>query len=59
MAKNQCVCDIAASEKFTLKAMNNLAFVLNSQGKYVEAEAMYRGTLAKIQDILGDNHPYT
>ncbi|KAK3944179.1 nucleoside phosphorylase domain-containing protein [Diplogelasinospora grovesii] len=50
----------------TLGSMNNLAGVLNSQGKYdnsqgkyEEAEQMYRQTLELREKVLGPEHPST
>ena len=43
----------------TLTSMNNLALVLNSQGKYEEAEQMHRQTLALSESELGKKHPST
>ena len=43
----------------TLTSMNNLALVLNSQGKYEEAEAMHRETVATREKVLGREHPDT
>ena len=43
----------------TLTTMNNLALVLNRQGKYVEAEAMNRQTLEITEEVLGKTHPDT
>jgi hypothetical protein len=40
-------------------SMNNLAAVLNSQGKHEEAEAMHRQTLAQREKVLGSEHPDT
>jgi tetratricopeptide (TPR) repeat protein len=39
--------------------MNNLAVVLDSQGKCEEAEAMNRQTLARYEKVLGHEHPDT
>ncbi|MCJ1443150.1 MAG: hypothetical protein MMC23_003648 [Stictis urceolatum] len=39
----------------TLISMNNLALVLNRQGKYEEAEAMHRQTL-DLKEVLGPQH---
>jgi tetratricopeptide (TPR) repeat protein len=39
--------------------MNNLAIVLNKQGKYDEAETMHRQTLAMKEKVLGKEHPDT
>jgi tetratricopeptide (TPR) repeat protein len=43
----------------TLMSINNLALVLSSQGKYKEAEAMYRQTLALREKVLSKEHPDT
>ena len=43
----------------TLTSTNNLALVLNSQGKYEEAEKMHRQTLAMEEKVLGAEHPST
>jgi tetratricopeptide (TPR) repeat protein len=40
-------------------SMNNLAGVLDRQGKYEEAEAMHRQTLATSEKVLGREHPST
>ena len=37
----------------TLTSMNNLALVLNDQGKYEEAEEMHRQALALYETVLG------
>jgi hypothetical protein len=42
-----------------LTSMNNLAEVLNSQGKYEVAEAMHKQTLATREKVLGKEHLYT
>jgi tetratricopeptide (TPR) repeat protein len=39
--------------------MNNLASLLESQGKYDEAEPLHRQTLALRKKILGPEHPST
>ena len=39
--------------------MNNLALVLDSQGKYSEAETMYRQMLVMSEKVLGAEHPDT
>jgi Flp pilus assembly protein TadD len=44
---------------YTLTSMSNLAGVLASQGKYDEAEAMNRQTLAWRKEVLGHEHPNT
>ena len=40
-------------------SMNNLAGLLESQGKYDEAEPMYYQTLALREKVLGKEHPST
>ena len=42
-----------------LASMNNLALVLNKQGKYEEAEAMHRQGLELSEKVLGKEHPNT
>jgi tetratricopeptide (TPR) repeat protein len=41
----------------TLSSMNNLPLVLRSQGKYEEAERMYRRALELSEEVLGQKHP--
>jgi Tfp pilus assembly protein PilF len=43
----------------TLTTMSNFALVLNSQGKYAEAESMNRQTLELKEEVLGKTHPET
>jgi Flp pilus assembly protein TadD len=43
----------------TLTSMSNLASVLRSQGKYEEAEAINRQTLAQGEKVLGPEHRFT
>ena len=43
----------------TLTSMNNLALVLNRQGKYEEAGQMHREVLRIMQKVLGMEHPHT
>ena len=43
----------------TLTSMGNLAGVLDSQGKYEEAESINRQTLVQREKVLGPEHPYT
>ncbi|WP_130758759.1 tetratricopeptide repeat protein, partial [Microcystis aeruginosa] len=42
--------DVAAS-------LNNLAGLYKSQGRYTEAEPLYREALDLRKRLLGDNHP--
>jgi len=39
--------------------MGNLAIVLETQGKYAEAEQMYRQVLELMERGLGNEHPTT
>lgn len=41
---------------YTLTSMNNLALVLNGQGKYKEAEEVNRWTLELKEMVLGREH---
>ena len=43
----------------TLSSINNLASVLDSQGKYEEAEVMHRWALKGLEKVLGPEHPHT
>ena len=43
----------------TLNTMNSLAVAYNHQGKYREAEILYKQCLAKRKIILGESHPHT
>ena len=54
-AKCLAICLKAAGEAHpdTARAYNNLAGNLNSQGKYAEAEALYRKALAIWSEVAG------
>jgi Tfp pilus assembly protein PilF len=41
----------------TLTSVNNLGLVLESQGKYDEAEAMHRRALGGLERVLGREYP--
>jgi hypothetical protein len=41
----------------TLKSMSDLATSLYDQGRYIEAEAIYRETLQLEETVLGKDHP--
>ncbi len=43
----------------TFTSMNNLANILDNQGKYEEAEQMHRQTLELKEKVLGKVHPDT
>eukprot|EP00435_Cladocopium_sp_Y103_P064679 s1011_g26.t1 len=45
--------------RVTLIAVNNLAFVLQNLGRFSEAEALHRRSLAGKEAQLGANHPST
>jgi Flp pilus assembly protein TadD len=44
---------------WTLASMNSLAVVLDSQGKYAEAEGVHRQALELTEKVLGVEHPWT
>jgi tetratricopeptide (TPR) repeat protein len=43
----------------TLAALYNLALAIKSQGRFAEAEQMYRDGLAIQRRVLGSEHPNT
>jgi hypothetical protein len=43
----------------TLTTVSNLGSLLDSQGKYEEAEAMHRRSLEGYEKVLGHEHPHT
>ncbi|KAK9386009.1 hypothetical protein V1515DRAFT_587668, partial [Lipomyces mesembrius] len=43
----------------TLRSMNNLAGLFDSQGKYEAAEPLYKETLRLRKNVLGEEHPDT
>ncbi len=43
----------------TLTSMNNLAALYRAQGRYGEAEPLYRETLQLSREVLGPRHPNT
>jgi tetratricopeptide (TPR) repeat protein len=43
----------------TANSMNNLAFLLDAQGKPAEAEPLCQRALAIYEKALGPEHPYT
>jgi len=43
----------------TLNSINNITLVLDSQGKYTEAEAMHREALEGYEKVFGRDHPST
>jgi tetratricopeptide (TPR) repeat protein len=43
----------------TANSYNNLAFNLNAQGRYKEAQESYQKALAIFRKVLGEEHPYT
>ncbi|KAH8881765.1 TPR-like protein [Thozetella sp. PMI_491] len=52
--------DVSGNEHpHALTTMYKLASGLNSQGKYEEAEPIYRKTLEFHRHVLSDKHPYT
>ncbi len=55
----QCRELFGADHPFTLRAMLNVAQMLNAQRKLPEAEAMFDRTLADFRRVFGDDHPET
>ncbi|MEE8176619.1 MAG: tetratricopeptide repeat protein, partial [Acidobacteriota bacterium] len=62
-AEKQFLAAVGEAENFGPKdprlaqSLNNLAGLYNSQGKYAEAEPLYRRALAIAEAILGPEHP--
>eukprot|EP00957_Ditylum_brightwellii_P001452 113382-Ditylum_brightwellii.AAC.1 len=52
----QCLCEIDPDD---LIGKNNLACALNGQGKYAEAEALYRQCWELMKKTLGEHHQDT
>jgi hypothetical protein len=50
---------LGAEHPRTLISVNNLASLYNSQGRYGEAEPLYRRALAARERVLGAEHPRT
>ena len=42
-----------------MRSLNNLAVLLQAQGRYGEAEPLYRWALAICEAELGPDHPHT
>jgi len=54
------ICEaVGAAHPSTLTSMNNLANVLDNQGKYEQAEEMHRQALRLKETVLGKEHPST
>jgi len=47
------------TDQDTLTSINNLAFLYNSQGRYGEAEPLYKRCLQLSEEVLGPKHPDT
>jgi hypothetical protein len=43
----------------TLISLNNLALLYRAQGRYSEAEPLYREALQASREVLGPRHPNT
>ena len=43
----------------TLTSINNLAFLYESQGRYGEAEPLYKRFYQLSEEVLGPKHPFT
>ncbi len=50
---------LAPTDPKMLAFMNNLAALYRAQGRYAEAEPLYRTVLEKSRAVLGDDHPDT
>ncbi|MEM9667087.1 MAG: tetratricopeptide repeat protein, partial [Bacteroidota bacterium] len=58
------VCELAeqalgAKHPSTAGSLNNLAHLYQSQGRYAEAEPLYKQALAVREQVLGEEHPST
>jgi non-specific serine/threonine protein kinase/serine/threonine-protein kinase len=51
--------ELTEEHRDTLDSMNNLAVLLDEQGRYAEAEALHRRTMATLRRVLGDEDPLT
>ena len=49
---------LGAEHPYAAHNLNNLAEVYQSQGKYAEAEPLYRRALAIYQKVLGPEDPF-
>ena len=43
----------------TAASYNNLAFIINAQGRFAEAESLYQKALEIRARVLGEEHPET
>ena len=50
---------LGPSHPDTLSSVNNLAFFYQAQGRYSEAEPLYKRALAAFERALGPEHPST
>jgi Flp pilus assembly protein TadD len=50
---------LGGDNEVTLELMNNLAVCLEFQGKFDEAEALYREAIATKERVIGRDHPDT
>ena len=39
-------------------SLNNLAWLYHAQGRYAEAEPLYKRSLAIVENALGPDHPH-
>jgi tetratricopeptide (TPR) repeat protein len=51
------ISETAPRSEHLVRALNNLATVLQIQGRYAEAEPLYRRALETVRDLLGSEHP--
>ena len=50
---------LGANHPDTAGSLNNLALLYYSQGKYEEAETLFKRAIKVSEEVLGANHPYT
>ena len=58
-ALEMCRATLGNDDAATLELMNNLSNLLKDQGKYSEAEPLYRESLRGCRQTLGEKHPST
>ncbi|GAB6042989.1 CHAT domain-containing protein [Endothiovibrio diazotrophicus] len=58
-AYRYCLTRLGETHQQTLIALNSLEFAINAQGRYGEAELLYRRALEVRERVLGEEHPDT
>ena len=59
LLKNEHEMNLGKEHSDTITSMNNLASLFQYQGKYAEAEPVYKEALSVCQKMLGEEHPDT